>query len=315
LNYKKKILIAGGAGFIGSHLCERLLKKNYKVICIDNLHTGNKNNIKNFISNKNFIFKKHDITNKLNIKADYILNFACPASPVAYQTDPIKTVKTCVIGTSNLLDLSRKNKSIFLQASTSEIYGDPLTHPQKENYWGNVNPIGIRSCYDEGKRCAETLCFDFKRFYKMDVRVVRIFNTYGPNMQVDDGRVISNFINQSLRNKNITIYGNGDQTRSFCFVDDLVEVIIKIIEKKNKINQPINIGNPEEQTIKQLANKIIQLTGTKSRIKYINLPPDDPYKRCPDITFAQKNFLWSPKIALKEGLLKTIDYFKNKHYY
>jgi len=287
LNYKKKILVAGGAGFIGSHLCKHLLKKNYKIICIDNLHTGKRKNISNLLENKNFKFIKHDIVNKINIKADYILNFACPASPVAYQNDPIKTVKTCVIGTTNLLDLSKKNKSVFLQASTSEIYGDPLQHPQKENYWGNVNPIGIRSCYDEGKRCAETLCFDYKRYYKMDVRVIRIFNTYGPNMQINDGRVITNFINQSLNNKNITIFGNGSQTRSFCYIDDLIEIITKIIEFKNKINQPINIGNPAEYTMKQLAKKIIKLTGTNSKIKYCKLPTDDPNKRCPDITYAK----------------------------
>jgi len=305
----KKILIAGGAGFIGSHLTEKLLKKNYKVICIDNLHTGNKKNIISFIDNKNFKFINHDIVNKINIKVDYVLNFACPASPVAYQTDPIKTVKTCVIGTTNLLDLAKQNKSIFLQASTSEIYGDPLIHPQKESYWGNVNPIGIRSCYDEGKRCAETLCFDYKRFYKMDVRVVRIFNTYGPNMQVNDGRVISNFINQSINNKNVTIYGNGSQTRSFCYIDDLIEIIIKIIQYKGKINQPINIGNPDEYTIKQIAKKILSLTKTKSKIKYSKLPLDDPNKRCPDISFAKKNFSWSPKVSLDQGLIKTIDYF------
>ncbi len=308
---KKVFLVAGGAGFIGSHLCKRLLDLNYKVVCLDNLHTGNKKNIKKLFNYKSFKFIKHDIVDKLNIKADFILNFACPASPVAYQNDPIKTLKTCILGTTNLLELSKKNKSVFLQASTSEVYGDPLEHPQKENYWGNVNPIGIRSCYDEGKRCAETLCYDYKRYYKMDVRVIRIFNTYGPNMQINDGRVISNFINQALRNKTITVYGKGEQTRSFCYVDDLIDIIIKIIQHNRCLDKPINTGNPEEYTIKQIANKIIDLTKTKSKIKYNKLPPDDPNKRCPDITLAKKTFSWFPKVTLDNGLLKTINYFKN----
>ncbi len=306
----KKILIAGGAGFIGSHLCNNLIKKKFEIICLDNLHTGEKKNISKLLNNKNFKFIKHDITKPINLKVDYILNFACPASPVAYQEDPIKTIKTCVIGTTNLLELSRKNKAVFVQASTSEIYGDPLQHPQNESYWGNVNPIGIRSCYDEGKRCAETLCFDYKRHYNLDIRVLRIFNTYGPNMQVDDGRVISNFINQSIRNKSLSIYGTGKQTRSFCYIDDLVNIIIKVVETKTKINQPINIGNPLETSVNIIAKKITKLTKSKSKIIYKKLPSDDPTRRLPDISFAKKKFNWRPVISLEEGLKKTISYFE-----
>lgn len=311
LTYKNnKILIAGGAGFIGSHLCEKLLEQNFKVTCLDNLHTGNKNNIKKFAKNKNFKFINHDIVKSINIKTDYILNFACPASPVAYQNDPIKTIKTCVIGTTNLLDLSKKNNAVFLQASTSEVYGDPLEHPQNESYWGNVNPIGIRSCYDEGKRCAETLCFDYKRYYNQDIRVIRIFNTYGPYMQINDGRVISNFINQSIRGHNLTVYGKGEQTRSFCYIDDLTEIVLKIVKSKKSINQPINVGNPSEYSIYEIAKNIIKLSDTKSKIVFKKLPSDDPSRRLPDINFAKKTFKWKPAVSLDEGLKKTIDYFQ-----
>ena len=305
------ILVTGGAGFLGSHLCERLLNEGHEVLCLDNFFTGRRKNVAHLISNPNFELIRHDVVDSFKFEVDQIYNLACPASPVHYQFNPIKTVKTSVMGAINCLGLAKRVGARILQASTSEVYGDPEVHPQPESYRGNVNPIGLRACYDEGKRCAETLCFDYKRYYKMDVRVIRIFNTYGPNMQINDGRVITNFINQSLNNKNITIFGNGSQTRSFCYIDDLIEIITKIIEFKNKINQPINIGNPAEYTMKQLAKKIIKLTGKNSKIKYCKLPTDDPNKRCPDITYAKKFFLWSPKISLNDGLIKTIDYFKN----
>ncbi|OGJ46951.1 NAD-dependent dehydratase [Candidatus Peregrinibacteria bacterium RIFOXYA12_FULL_33_12] len=308
----KTTLITGGAGFIGSHLCKILLGQKHKVICIDNLSTGSKKNITEFLSNKNFLFKKHDIIKPLNlkIKIDEIYNLACPASPNHYQKDPIFTLKTNFIGTLNLLELAKKNNAKFLQASTSEIYGDPKIHPQKETYFGNANPIGIRACYDEGKRCAEALCMDFKRQFNLDIRIVRIFNTYGPNMQKNDGRVVSNFIVQALKNNNITIYGNGNQTRSFMYIDDLIDGMIKIMQVK-KISTPINLGNPQEFTIKQLAVTTLKLTGSKSKVKYLKLPQDDPKQRKPDISLAKKEIKWTPSIKLQDGLQKTISYFQS----
>tara|TARA_Y200000002_G_C22688767_1_gene667204 strand:- start:14211 stop:15149 length:939 start_codon:yes stop_codon:yes gene_type:complete len=305
-------LVAGGAGFLGSHLCKNLIKKNQKVICIDSLVTGNLNNVNDLIKNQDFQFINHDVKNPIDLKVDKIYNLACPASPKHYQSDPIDTVKTSVYGAFNLLDLSIKNNCRILQASTSEIYGDPLMHPQKEDYFGNVNPIGSRSCYDEGKRCAETIFFDYKRELGAKIKVVRIFNTYGPLMAIDDGRVVSNFINQCLDNENITIYGDGSQTRSLCYVDDLIEALIKTMEIKDEISGPINLGNPEEISIKDLAMKIMSLTKSNNSISYNKLPEDDPIKRKPDIDYA-KLILdnWQPKVSIDDGLNKTIAYFKN----
>jgi len=303
----KTILVAGGAGFIGSHLCKKLLEKENKVICVDNLLTGQK---KNLINHKNYLFINHDITNSINIniKIDEIYNLACPASPKHYFKYPIYTTKISVIGTLNLLELAYKYNAKFLQASTSEVYGDPQTHPQNEDYFGNVNPIGPRACYDEGKRCAETLCSNFKREKNLDIKIVRIFNTYGPNMRVDDGRVISNFIIQALKNKDITIYGDGKQTRSFCYVSDLIDGLIKMMESNEY--GPINLGNPEEFTILDVAKKIIKLTDSKSKLKFLDSLEDDPKLRKPDITKAKTLLKWKPKISFEEGLQKTIKYFK-----
>jgi len=303
----KTILVAGGAGFIGSHLCKKLLEKENKVICVDNLLTGQK---KNLINHKNYLFINHDITNSINIniKIDEIYNLACPASPKHYFKYPIYTTKISVIGTLNLLELAYKHNAKFLQASTSEVYGDPQTHPQNEDYFGNVNPIGPRACYDEGKRCAETLCSNFKREKNLDIKIVRIFNTYGPNMRVDDGRVISNFIIQALKNKDITIYGDGKQTRSFCYVSDLIDGLIKMMESNEY--GPINLGNPEEFTILDVAKKIIKLTDSKSKLKFLDSLEDDPKLRKPDITKAKTLLKWKPKISFEEGLQKTIKYFK-----
>jgi len=303
----KKILVAGGVGFIGSHLTKRLLNEGHYVICIDNLLTGQKENIK---SNKNFKFIYHDITKPIDIKIDEIYNLACPASPKQYFKYPIYTTKISVIGTLNLLELASKHNAKYLQASTSEIYGDPLIHPQTEEYFGNVNPIGPRACYDEGKRCAETLCSDFKREKNLDIKIVRIFNTYGPNMKIDDGRVISNFITQTLQNKSLTIYGNGSQTRSFCYVDDLVEGLIKMMD--SNYSGPINLGNPEEYTILEVAKKIIKLTNSKSKIVFLNALENDPKLRKPDINKAKQLLNWTPKISFDEGLTHTINYFKGK---
>jgi len=303
----KKILVAGGAGFIGSHLIKRLLKEGNYVICIDNLLTGQKENIQ---FKKNFKFINHDITNPIDIKVDEIYNLACPASPKQYFKYPIYTTKISVIGTLNLLELASKYNAKFLQASTSEVYGDPLVHPQHEEYLGNVNPIGPRACYDEGKRCAETLCSDFKREKNLNIKIVRIFNTFGPNMRKDDGRVISNFIIQALQNKNLTIYGDGTQTRSFCYVDDLVDGLIKMMD--SKYFGPINLGNPEEYTILEVAKKIINFTNSKSSIQFLNKLEDDPKLRKPDINKAKKLLNWYPKISFDEGLKKTIEYFKGK---
>lgn len=306
---KKRILITGGAGFIGSHLCEELLNEGNEAICVDNFFTGSKQNIIHLLDNPYFEIVRHDITFPLYIEVDEIYNLACPASPVYYSFDPVQTTKTSVIGAINMLGLAKRLKIKILQASTSEVYGDPTVHPQPESYRGNVNPIGPRACYDEGKRCAETLFFDYYRQLKIKIKVIRIFNTYGPKMQPDDGRVISNFIVQSLNNKDITIYGDGSQTRSFCYVDDLVEGIIKMMNSRDDFVGPVNLGNPTEYSILELAKKIIVLTDSKSNIVYKPLPEDDPKQRQPNIELAHKELKWEPKIQLEEGLKKTISYF------
>lgn len=305
----KKILVTGGAGFIGSHLCECLLNQGHQVICLDNFFTGSKDNIYLFLRNKRFKLVKGDVIKPFYFKVDEIYNLACPASPVHYQRDPVETVRANVMGMINCLELAKKIGAKILQASTSEVYGDPEIHPQPETYRGCVNFIGRRSCYDEGKRCAETLCFDYHREYGVDIKVVRIFNTYGPRMAVDDGRVVSNFIIQALKNKDITIYGDGSQTRSFQYIDDLIEGLLKMMAKKNFVG-PVNIGNPKEFKIKDLAAKIIKLTNSKSKIVYNSLPEDDPRQRQPDIALAKKELDWKPKVQLDDGLKKTIDYFK-----
>ncbi|MFY4690291.1 UDP-glucuronic acid decarboxylase family protein [Campylobacter jejuni] len=309
----KSILITGGSGFLGSNLCKRLLGEGNKIICVDNNYTGRMENIKELLENENFTFIEHDICEPLKItqKLDQIYNFACPASPLAYQgKHAIKTTKTSVYGAINMLELAKEHKATIMQASTSEVYGDPLIHPQSEDYRGNVNPIGIRACYDEGKRCAESLFFDYHRHENVDIKVIRIFNTYGPNMDPNDGRVVSNFICQALSGKDITIYGDGSQTRSFCYVDDLIDIIIKVMNSPKDFQGPINIGNPGEFTIKELAQKVIEKTNSKSQIIYKDLPLDDPTQRRPDITLAKSKFDWEPKINLDEGLDKTIEYFK-----
>lgn len=307
---KKRILVTGGAGFIGSHLCERLLNEGNEVICVDNFFIGSKQNIIHLIDNPYFEIIRHDITFPLYVEVDEIYNLACPASPVYYSFDPIQTTKTSVMGAINMLGLAKRLKIKILQASTSEIYGDPEVHPQPESYRGNVNPIGPRACYDEGKRCAETLFFDYYRQLRIKIKVIRIFNTYGPKLQPDDGRVISNFIVQALKNKDITIYGDGSQTRSFCYVDDLVEGIIKMMNSRDDFVGPVNLGNPTEFTILNLAKKIIKLTDSKSNIIYNSLPEDDPKQRQPNIELAHKELKWEPKIQLDEGLKKTINYFE-----
>jgi len=305
---KKTILVTGGAGFIGSHLCTRLLNENHKVICLDNLFTGTLKNIDNFKDNNNFEFVNHDITKPYyRDNIDEIYNLACPASPIHYQSNPIKTVKTCTIGVINMLGLAKKNNAKILQASTSEVYGDPEIHPQKEDYNGNVNTLGYRSCYDEGKRCAETLFMDYKREHSLNIRIVRIFNTYGPNMTKNDGRVVSNFILQALNNENITIYGDGSQTRSFQFIDDLVEGLLKMMN--SDFVGPVNLGNPNELSMKNLATRVIKLTNSSSDIIYKELPEDDPKRRRPDINLAKSILDWSPIIDLETGLKKTINYF------
>jgi UDP-glucuronate decarboxylase len=307
----KTILVTGGAGFLGSHLCDELIKNN-KVICVDNLFTGSKDNIKSLLANPNFKFVKQDIIEPLFIdeQIDQIYNLACPASPVHYQHNAIRTIKANVLGTINMLGLAKKHKARFLQASTSEVYGDPLEHPQKESYRGNVNPIGIRACYDEGKRCAETLIFDYHRQNNVDVRVVRIFNTYGPRMAKEDGRVVSNFIVQALKGNPITVYGDGSQTRSFCYVSDLIDGMIKMMAQE-KTTGPVNLGNPREYTVLQLAEKVIEMTGSESKIEFKDLPQDDPLKRKPDISLALKFLSWEPKIELEYGLEKAVGFFKN----
>lgn len=309
---KMKILVTGGAGFVGSHLCKRLLEEGHEVICLDNFYTGNKDNILGLMKNKRFEVMRHDITFPLYVEVDQIYNLACPASPIHYQFDPVQTTKTSVHGAINMLGLAKRTKARILQASTSEVYGDPEVHPQPETYWGKVNPIGIRSCYDEGKRCAETLFFDYYRQHKVDIRVIRIFNTYGPNMHPNDGRVVSNFIMQALQNKDITIYGDGSQTRSFQYIDDLIDAMIKMMNNEKGFVGPVNVGNPVEFTIKELAKKIISMIPeSKSKIIYKDLPQDDPKQRKPDTTLAKKELEWEPKIPLEQGLEKTVVYFRN----
>jgi UDP-glucuronate decarboxylase len=304
------VLITGGAGFIGSHLCDRFLDEGWQVICLDNFYTGNKQNIAHLAGHPRFELVRHDIIHPYHAEVDLILNFACPASPVHYQHNPIKTVKTNILGTMNMLGLAKRVGARILQASTSEVYGDPLVHPQPESYWGNVNPIGIRSCYDEGKRMAETLCFDYHRSNKVDIRVIRIFNTYGPKMAPDDGRVVSNFICQALTGQPLTIYGDGSQTRSFCYVDDLVEGIYRFAVSESAGTGPINLGNTSEFTVKELAERVLRLTGSKSKIDYRPLPSDDPKIRRPDTTLAKKLLDWDAKVPLEQGLERTIPYFK-----
>lgn len=304
----KRILVTGGAGFIGSNLCARLLDEGEDIICLDNFFTGTKDNIRKFIGNNRFELVRHDITKEYFAEVDQIYNLACPASPPHYQYNAIKTIKTSVLGIINMLGLAKRCKATILQASTSEVYGDPKIHPQTEDYWGNVNPIGIRSCYDEGKRCAETLMMDYHRQNNVDTKIVRIFNTYGPNMAQNDGRVVSNFILQALKNEDITIYGDGSQTRSFCYVDDLIEGLIRMMN--SKLVGPVNLGNPSERTILDFAKLIIKLTKSKSQIIYKPLPSDDPTQRQPDISLAKKELDWEPKIDIEEGLMKTINYFK-----
>ncbi|PJZ27114.1 NAD-dependent dehydratase [Leptospira hartskeerlii] len=305
-----RVLVTGGAGFIGSHLCERLIQEGNEVICVDNFHTGRKKNVEKLLSNPRFELIRHDITEPIRLEVDQIYNFACPASPIHYQSNAIKTIKTNVLGTMNMLGLAKRVKARILQASTSEVYGNPIEHPQKETYWGNVNPIGIRSCYDEGKRVAETLCFDYHRNHKVDIRVIRIFNTYGPRMLPDDGRVVSNFVVQALAGKDITVYGDGSQTRSFCYVDDLVDGIIRMMNTQD-FNGPVNLGNDGEFTVTELAELVLKETGSSSKIIYKTLPQDDPARRKPDLTLARQKLGYEPKVPLLEGIRKTVDYFKN----
>lgn len=309
---KIKNVVTGGAGFLGSHLCERLLKLGRTVVCVDNFLTGTKDNIKHLLSNPDFSLIEHDICHPLFIKADEIYNLACPASPIHYQQDPIQTMKTCVIGGINMLEMAKKWHAKIFQASTSEVYGDPHVHPQHESYWGNVNPRGIRSCYDEGKRSAETLFFDYWRIYNIPIKVGRIFNTYGPRMHPNDGRVVSNLIVQALRNEDLTIYGHGNQTRSFCYVDDLIDSFISFMDTPQETVGPINLGNPMEFTIIELANLILEITNSSSKIIFKPLPSDDPRQRKPDISKAEKLLKWTPKVALKDGLIATVDYFTKK---
>lgn len=308
----KRILVTGGAGFIGSHLCERLLKDGHYVICLDNFFTGSNENVKHLLLNNNFELVTHDITDPYYCDVEQIYNLACPASPPHYQYNPVKTIKTSVLGVINMLGLTKRCKATILQASTSEIYGDPKVHPQVESYWGNVNPIGIRSCYDEGKRCAETLMMDYHRQNSIDIRIVRIFNTYGPNMDLNDGRVVSNFIVQALKGEDITIYGDGSQTRSFCYVSDLVEGLVKMMNNPQKFIGPVNLGNPSERSILDFAKLIIEMTNSNSKIVFKPLPSDDPIKRKPDIALAKQKLDWVPMVDIKEGLEKTIKYFDSK---
>jgi UDP-glucuronate decarboxylase len=307
---RKRVLITGGAGFLGSHLCEKLLAKGYDVLCLDNFYSGTKDNIVHLMANPHFELIRHDITFPLYIEVDEIYNLACPASPIHYQWDPVQTTKTCVHGAINMLGLAKRTKARIMQASTSEVYGDPEIHPQQEDYWGHVNPIGIRSCYDEGKRCAETLFFDYYRQHKVCIKVVRIFNTYGPRMHPNDGRVVSNFIVQALFGENITVYGDGAQTRSFCYVDDMIDGFIRFMESPDDVTGPINIGNPVEFSIKELAEIVLGIVGGKSKIIYEALPSDDPKQRKPDISIAKKSLNWAPSVPLEVGILKTIDYFR-----
>jgi UDP-glucuronate decarboxylase len=310
-SHPKRVLVTGGAGFIGSHLCEALLARGNEVLCVDNYFTGSRTNIADLFKNPHFELMRHDVTFPLYVECDDIYNLACPASPIHYQFDPVQTTKTSVHGAINMLGLAKRTKARFFQASTSEVYGDPSVHPQTEDYWGNVNPIGLRSCYDEGKRCAETLCFDYFRQHKVRIKVARIFNTYGPKMHPNDGRVVSNFIVQALQGNAITLYGDGSQTRSFCYVDDLVAAFIAFMNNTpDDFVGPMNLGNPGEFSIRQLAEIVIELTGSKSRIEFRPLPSDDPKQRQPDISLARKTIGWEPKVALRDGLKETIDYFR-----
>lgn len=309
MHLRKRCAVTGGAGFLGSHLCERLLRDGYDVLCIDNLYTGSKRNIVHLLDNSYFELYRHDITYPLYVEVDQIFNLACPASPIHYQNDPVQTTKVNVHGSINMLGLAKRLKAKIMQASTSEVYGDPKVHPQTESYWGHVNPVGRRSCYDEGKRCAETLYFDYHRQHGLKIKVARIFNTYGPRMHPNDGRVVSNFIVQALKGDPITIYGDGKQTRSFCYVDDLVEGFMRLMASPDSFTGPVNLGNPGEFTIAELAEKVLQMTGSKSQLIFKALPEDDPIMRKPDITLAKEALGWEPKVQLDEGLRKTIDYF------
>lgn len=306
---RKRVLITGGAGFLGSHLCERLLKEGYDVLCVDNFFTGTKDNVKHLLDSPHFEILRHDVTFPLYVEVDEIYNLACPASPIHYQFDPVQTTKTSVHGAINMLGLAKRVKAKIFQASTSEVYGDPQIHPQTETYWGHVNPTGYRSCYDEGKRCAETLFFDYRRQHNLRIKVARIFNTYGPRMHPNDGRVVSNFIVQALQGDPITIYGDGSQSRSFCYVDDLIEAFVRLMATEDDFTGPVNTGNPGEFTIKELAEMVVELTGSSSELIYKPLPSDDPTQRCPDITLAKEKMGWEPTIRLRDGLEKTIAYF------
>jgi UDP-glucuronate decarboxylase len=308
-----RYLVTGAAGFLGSHLCERLLQDGHEVIGVDNLYTGNKRNLAQVLKNSDFTFLLHDVTFPLFLEVDGIFNFACPASPIHYQKHPVQTLKTSIHGAINLLGLAKRTGARFLQASTSEVYGDPLESPQKEDYWGNVNPVGVRSCYDEGKRAAETLTMDYFRQHRVDVRIARIFNTYGPRMAKNDGRVVSNFVVQALSGEPVTLYGDGQQTRSFCYVDDLIEGIVRLFFSEDLVG-PVNLGNPEEVTIRQLAMEILEMTGSSSLVVESSLPSDDPKRRCPDISLAEEKLAWKPKVTRKEGLESTIEYFKRFNY-
>jgi UDP-glucuronate decarboxylase len=310
MHLERRILITGGAGFLGSHLCERLLKEGAQVLCLDNFFTGTRRNIEHLLDHKQFELLRHDITHPLFVEVDEIYNLACPASPIHYQKDPVQTTKTSVIGAINVLGLAKRLRAKVFQASTSEVYGDPSVHPQTEDYWGNVNPIGPRSCYDEGKRCAETIFFDYWRQHRISIKVARIFNTYGPRTHPNDGRVVSSFIVQALMGRDITVFGSGEQTRSFCYVDDLIEGFVRLMNSPDDVTGPINLGNPGEFTIRELAETIISLTGSKSKIVYRPLPPDDPRQRRPDISQAQASLGWQPKVPLSEGLKRTIPYFE-----
>ncbi len=306
----RRVLVTGGAGFLGSHLCERLLSEGHDVLCVDNFYTGTKDNILHLVGQPRFEIMRHDVTFPLYVEVDEIYNLACPASPIHYQFDPVQTTKTSVHGAINMLGLAKRVKARILQASTSEVYGDPEIHPQREAYWGRVNPIGLRACYDEGKRCAETLFFDYHRQHGLGIKVGRIFNTYGPRMHPNDGRVVSNFIVQALKNQPITIYGDGTQTRSFCYVDDLVDALVRLMGSPPELIGPVNLGNPSEFTIRELAERIIELTGSASRLELKPLPSDDPVQRCPDISIARERLGWEPAIPLDEGLKRTIEYFE-----
>ncbi|MEW6594379.1 MAG: UDP-glucuronic acid decarboxylase family protein [Thermodesulfobacteriota bacterium] len=307
---RKRVAVTGGAGFLGSHLCERLLQEGCDVLCIDNFYSGTKDNISHLMDNPHFELVRHDVTFPLYLEVDEIYSLACPASPIHYQWDPVQTTKTSVHGAINMLGLAKRTKAKIFQASTSEVYGDPEVHPQSENYWGHVNPIGLRSCYDEGKRCAETLFFDYHRQHKLRIKVARIFNTYGPHMHPNDGRVVSNFIVQALKNEPITLYGNGDQTRSFCYVNDLIEAFVRFMASPDEVTGPMNLGNPGEFTIRELAETVIALTGARSTLTFLPLPSDDPRQRQPDITLARTVLNWEPTTPLREGLQRTIEYFK-----